>query len=392
MCLNASAKPGVIIIEGHVQGLANMRLLAKAGVPVIVVDKNDCIARYSKYCQGFYLCPEFIEDDFAEFLLELAKQKNLNGWLLLPSNDHAVHTLARYQSELQNTFKMLTPHLSVFDAIYDKSHLLELAKSLHIPTPKTTYFTDSQPGFINLEFPVVTKGKLGLTFYKTVGKKAILAKNEQQLRRDLKALAGIISLNETFTQEVIPFDGSNKTISFTSFCIDGEIKTFWMGVKLREHPLQFGTATFCESIFQQECLENSRQLLLALSYTGVCEIEFLHDPRDGFFKLIEINARTWLWVGLAAACGINYPLYIYNHVNGLPNDFPSTYQVGIRWRNFWTDTIFSSMAIFKGKLNIQDYLDSVRGDGLIDAVRDKDDPKPFWHMTRSLLHIYHQRQ
>ncbi len=24
------------------------------------------------------------------------------------------------------------------------------------------------------------------------------------------------------------------------------------------------------------------------------------------YKLIEINARTWLWVGLAKACGIDY--------------------------------------------------------------------------------------
>jgi len=374
-----------------VQGLANMRLLAKAGVPVVVVDKNDCIARHSKYCQDFYLCPEFIEDDFAEFLLQLAKKKNLNGWLLLPSNDHAVNTLSRHQPELQDTFKMLIPPLSVFATIYDKSRLLGLAQSLGIPTPKTDYFICTKPVSIDLNFPVITKGKLGLTFYKKVGKKAILSKNEKQLLQDLMALARVIGLSDTFSQEVIPYDGSNKTVSFTAFSVDGEIKTYWMGVKLREHPLQFGTATFCESVHKQECLEYSRQLLQALFYTGVCEIEFMRDPRDGLFKLIEINARTWLWVGLAAACGVNYPLFIYNHVNGLPNDFPATYQVGIRWRNFWTDTIFSFLAIFKGKLRILDYLQSVHGDGLIDAVRDKEDPRPFWMMTKMLFKLAKKR-
>ena len=163
-----------------------------------------------------------------------------------------------------------------------------------------------------------------------------------------------------------------------------------MGVKLREHPLQFGTATFCESVFEQACLDHSVPLLRALNYTGVCEIEYLHDPRDGQFKLIEINARTWLWVGLAAACGIDFPLYVYNHVNGLPLVYPSTYPVGVRWRNFWTDTLFSMQAMLTGRLRVSDYLNSLKGDGLIDAVRDKDDPKPFWAMALSLPKLFLQ--
>lgn len=385
-------KSGVIIIEGHVQGLCNLRILAKTGIPVVVVDKGDCIARHSKYCNGFFRCPNFLEDTFAEFLLDLAERENLKGWLLLPSNDHAVYTLARHQSQLQTVFKMLTPPLQVFETIYDKSRLLELARSLVIPTPQTSYFASCQPGPIDLSFPVITKGKRGLTFFKKVGKKAIIAADESQLRQRLKSLAEIIDLDETFTQEVIPFDGTNKTISFTAFCINGEIKTFWMGIKLREHPLKFGTATFCESIYQKECLTYSALLLGALNYTGVCEIEYLRDPRDGQFKLIEINARTWLWVGLAVACGVNYPLYIYNHVNGLSNDFPATYPLGLCWRNFWVDSIYSIMAMIKGQLKIEDYLHSLRGCVLIDAVRDKDDPKPFWVMSFSLPVIFFQRR
>jgi len=392
MCLNASTKPGVIIIEGHVQGLANLRLLAREGIPAIVVDKNDCIARHSKYCQAFYRCPDFIEDDFAEFLMQLAESQNLYGWLLLPSNDHAVCTLAHHQLRLQKAYKMLTPPLTVFDTIYDKSRLLNLAQSLGIPVPQTAYFTGSQLESAHLQFPVITKGKRGLSFYKKTGKKAILAKDATQFRKGLKLLSKVIALDETFTQEVIPFDGSNKTISFTAFCVNGEIKTFWMGIKLREHPLQFGTATFCESIYQQECLTHSSPLLRSLNYTGVCEIEYLRDPRDGQFKLIEINARTWLWVGLAAACGVNYPIHIYNHVNGLPNDFPAAYPVGVRWRNFWTDAAFSSLAILKRQLKIGDYLHSLRRDAIIDAVRDKDDPKPFRNMTLSLISIFNKRR
>jgi len=382
-----TSNPGVIIIEGHVQGLSNLRILGKAGIPAIVVDKGDCIAHHSKYCRGFFRCPEYIEETFADFLLELCEKENLQGWVLMPSNDHAVYTLARHRPRLETAFRLLTPPLDTFEKIYDKSRLLALAQQVGVPIPKTAYFETSSPEKIDLQFPVITKGKKGLTFYKKVGRKAILSNNIQQLRNNLDKIDQVISLNGTFTQEIIPFDGTNKTISFSAFCVEGQIKTVWMGVKLREHPLQFGTATFCESVFEQACLDQSIPLLRALNYTGVCEIEYLRDPRDNQFKLIEINARTWLWVGLAAACGVEFPLYVYNHVNGIPSDYPSGYPVGVRWRNFWTDTLFSMQAMLTGKLRISDYLKSLQGNGLIDAVRDHDDPKPFWAMTQMLFSL-----
>ena len=39
---------GVVVIEGHVQGLTNTRILGKAGIPVIVVDAGNCLAKHSR--------------------------------------------------------------------------------------------------------------------------------------------------------------------------------------------------------------------------------------------------------------------------------------------------------------------------------------------------------
>ena len=49
---------GVIVIEGHVQGLSNTRSLGEKGIPVYVVDKDNCIARYSRYRLNPSLNPE----------------------------------------------------------------------------------------------------------------------------------------------------------------------------------------------------------------------------------------------------------------------------------------------------------------------------------------------
>ncbi|HNR65773.1 MAG TPA: hypothetical protein PKJ95_05740, partial [Atribacterota bacterium] len=101
-----SNKPGAIIIEGHVQGLSNTRSLGEAGIPVYVVDKIKCIARHSKYCRKFFLCPDFIQDEFATFLIDLAEKEGVKGWVLIPSNDHAVYTISKHKTRLEQYYKL----------------------------------------------------------------------------------------------------------------------------------------------------------------------------------------------------------------------------------------------------------------------------------------------
>ena len=370
-------KSGAVIIEGHVQGLSNTRSLGEAGIPVYVVDKTDCIAAKSIYCKKFFLCPDFQTDDFADFLIKLAKEEKLNGWVLIPSNDHAVYSIAKHMKILKEYYKVTTPELTIIDNIYDKVRLLDVAQQHNIPIPRTQVFQTTNDQIAdNLQFPVITKGCRGLSFYKALRQKAFLANDEMELRRQLNFIAENHDIANSFTQELIPFDGHNKTVSFTTFCEAGEIKTFWMGVKLREHPLRFGTATFAKSVYVEECYEQSVLLLKALNYSGVCEVEYLFDPRDKKYKLIEINARTWLWVGLAKACGVDYAKLIYDYVNGNSIVWPQSYKQDIYWMNPFSDFVYSLFAIIQGKLSLSDYIAPLRNKNIVNALFIASDKKP----------------
>lgn len=378
-------KPGAIVIEGHVQGLSNTRSLGEAGIPVYVVDKNACIAAQSKYCQKFFICPDFQTDDFADFLIELAEKEGISGWVIIPSNDHAVYTISKNKQTLSRYYKVISPDLEITEKIYDKRKLLELASSLDLPCPATQYFRDiDEAPMSELKFPVITKGRNGLSFYKVMGKKAFLAADRVTLQQQLLLIAERYPVDGTFTQELIPFDGNNKTISFTAFCINGEIKAYWMGVKLREHPLRFGTATFARSIYEEACYKQSVPLLRALEYTGVCEVEYLLDPRDGKYKLIEINARTWLWVGLARACGVDYVRMIYAYLNGQPFNYPENYRTGVNWINPLSDFVYSMLAMLQLKLSPLAYLKTIFARDNVNALMAKGDNKPFF---RYILNI-----
>ena len=369
-------KPGAIVIEGHVQGLSNTRSLGEIGIPVIVLDRTSCLARYSKYCSRFFRCPDFILDDFADFLVTLAESEKIRGWLLLPSNDHAVITISRHKTRLEEYYKVTTPGIGILQNIYDKSELLKVANAVAIPAPPTFYLDSlDDEAIARLPYPVITRGRNGLSFFKSMGRKAFMATGELELREQLTQISAKIDIADTLTQEVIPFDGSNHTVSFTAFCMNGDIKTFWMGIKFREHPPKFGTATLCRSVLINELIEPSERLVRALNYTGVCEIEYLRHPSDNEYRLIEMNARTWLWVGLAKACGIDYAKMLYSFVNGEPVSFPGSYRVGLGWINRVTDTLIVLKSLLNGSLRLNDWFFSLRGKK-VSAVFNAKDPLP----------------
>jgi predicted ATP-grasp superfamily ATP-dependent carboligase len=180
---------------------------------------------------------------------------------------------------------------------------------------------------------------------------------EDDLKKVIDKLKEKIEAEVIFIQELIP-SGISKTISFTAFCVNGEIKTHWMGIKIREHPIKFGTSTYSKSTFIPGLIPVSEKLIRELNYSGICEIEFLKDQRDGTYKLIEINARTWLWVDLARRCGINYTLLLYNYLNDIPNVFPSTYDHDKEWIHYIIDLPFSITGIFKRHYTIKEIIGS----------------------------------
>jgi len=132
-------------------------------------------------------------------------------------------------------------------------------------------------------------------------------------------------------------------------------------------------------------------LVKALNYDGVCEIEFLQDPRDGKYYLIEINPRTWLWVGLAKACGVDYASMMYNHVHQFPQVFPKSYELGKYWKNEITDNIFTGAGLLQGKITFSSFKKHINKPK-IKALYCKNDPNPFWMFTFLLPYIFLKRR
>lgn len=383
-------KNGAIIIEGHVQGLSNVRALGEQGIPVIVIDVCHCLAQHSKFCQKFYKCPPFSSSNFIEFLIELCEKENLFNWVLLPSNDHIVENLSIHKKQISSFYKTLVPDWNILKNIINKKELLNVASRCNTPIPNTCY-----PETVKLvdkfSYPLLLKGNMGLSFYKKMHSKAIQVNNSMELNKELNNVLEKVDSNNIMIQELIPYDVKHKVISFTCFADKGEIKTYWIGEKLREHPIKYGTATLSRSIENSIILEQSMLLIEKLNYSGVCEVEYLFDNRDSKYKLIEINPRTWLWVELAKQSGINYALMIYNYVNAIPNVYPKSYKIDYKWINRVTDFVYSIKSCLKGNLSIREYFFQKRGKKVY-AIHSKNDIIPSLIFPFLLMYIFIKRR
>ena len=92
---------------------------------------------------------------------------------------------------------------------------------------------------------------------------------------------------------------------------DGTVLGLFCGRKLRQSPPGVGTCRVGEALWVDEVVDAALRLLRAFDFHGISQVEFKRDPRDGRFKLMEINPRLWQWHGLAAALGVDFPRIAY---------------------------------------------------------------------------------
>ena len=382
-------KSGVIVIGDHVQALGIVRSLGKRGVPVYLVNnRRICITRFSRYLKKFIKCPDFTDNRIINFLINLAKKERVDDWILMPTNDAAVYVLSRYKDALEEHFKVPTPSWDIVKYAYNKKLTYKLAERIGIPIPKTIYpeNTEDLRG-IDLNFPAIIKPATMHLFYKKTKTKVFKVNNKKELIEAYLKASRVIDPSEILVQEVIP-GGPEFLYSFCSFYKNGEIIGMFMGKRSRQKPMDFGkSSTYVESVFIRELIEPSKRFLDAINYYGLSEIEFKMDPRDGKFKLLEMNARTWLWHSLAIRCGVDFPYLIYKDLNGGNVKPVKTYRKNVKFIHIYTDLSVVIPLLLRGKMSLREYITSLKGEKEF-AVLSKDDPLPFIAETLTLPYLW----
>jgi predicted ATP-grasp superfamily ATP-dependent carboligase len=369
-------RPGAIVIGGDYQGLGIVRSLGRRGIPTCVIDDERSIAAFSRYTTHRVSYRSLREEEQAvAALLATGERRGLDGWILYPTREETVAAISRHRSVLSERFRVPTPAWDVVRRVWDKRQTYALATGLGIPVPRTWCPTGTADlAQIDGEPPFAVKPAIKEHFLYATKSKAWKAATPAELRERCEAAARIVGPGEVMVQELIPGDGRNQ-FACCAFFKAGRAVGVMTVQRRRQHPPEFGRAsTFVRTVEAPELEVLAERFLRALDYYGLVELEFKLDPRDGQFKLLDVNARTWGYHSLGARAGVDFPYLLYADQVGEPST-PRRAQPGLRWIRLATDVPTAALEYRRGRLDVRSYLRSVASAD-VEAVFSRRDPLP----------------
>jgi D-aspartate ligase len=352
--------PAAVIDVGWVNGLAAIRSLGRVGIRVLAVDhRPSALGFRSRYAERF-VCP----DPHADEERFIAFVRALGRIVVFPTHDEALNAIARHLDALDLLAPF--PGWDVLEQVQSKRSQLEHAVSAGVDAPQTRYpgsAAEARAAAQELGLPVLVKPERPIGF-------------KQRFRRQAFRCESVAEIEDAFTraeefgpmvQELVP--GGDDTLFTVGSYIsrDGRPLGVFSGRKLRQTPPGIGTCRVGEAVWVQEAVDAALALLRAFGYFGLSQVEFKRDPRDGRFKLMEINPRLWQWHGLASACSVDLPLIAYADLTG--RALPAVEMNGGGKR--WAITLLAGEGPAPQK------------PPYVDAVFARDDPKPgLVHLSR----------
>lgn len=367
---------GAIVIGEHCRGLGLVRSLGRRGIPVWTLEPaGQRLASMSRYTRRSFVWCGGSDGEQLEFLRSLAARHQLSGWTLFPTNDETTALFARHHAELSEHFRMSVPAWDVLEWAYDKRRTYRLAGTVGIDVPATSYArTPQELDNIDVAFPLILKPAFKKDDNQFTHDKAWRIDGRAQLIAQYEAARELVGADVVMIQELIPGSGEAQ-FSFGALCVEGRTVASVTARRSRQYPVDFGhSSSFVETVNVPAVEDAARRLLAAMRYSGLAEVEFKFDRRDGRYKLLDVNPRVWTWHALAAAAGVDFPYLLWRVLHG--ETVPALHgRPGVRWVRIGTDVPAALGEWWRGRLSIPDYAKSLQPPLQL-SILSADDPTP----------------
>lgn len=368
----------VVLGGSSVTSLGMCRTLSENGISVFCVDNRKNETAFSRFCAGFFAVPgiESSSRILKSFLAELDGRVDTSA-VVFPASDLFCLNLVRSMGEVNGKYVFLANRQSV-ETLVDKERFYLSLMRAELAHPETYFPLEDDLSEIekNLDYPVLVKPAVSQMFSRIFILKSFVAKD----RKELEKYLGLASEHRisVMVQQIV--SGPPTNVYGIAGYVDrnSEPKGVFAYRRIRDWPLGFGCNSMIESIpvsAVEPIKEITLDYLRSLKYTGLFEAEFKKDDRDGNFKLIEINARSWWQNRFATVCGLNLVLMAYLDAMGRKTSSKDTYRTGMRWIYALND-IQSAMTLFQsGNVSFFEWLSSYKS--LVDyAYFAPNDPLP----------------
>ena len=378
----------VLIVNCKIGGLGVLRSLGSKGVPIYILHEDPLQeALKSKYCRQIFI-KKFDENnqrDYLEYLLWIGSQIKTRA-ILIPTSDELSVFVSDHDGELSSHFMFTRNEPNLVKQLISKQGMYQLALEHGIPTPTTLFpnnFAEVEEFAKQVKFPVMLKGIYGKRLEMKNKPKMMIVHSKEELFANYKWLEDPDSPN-LMIQEYIP-GGDDQVYIFNGyFDENSECLAAFTGFKVRQYPIHKGAASLGECTWIEDVSNQTKNFMKKIGYKGILDIGYRLDPRDGHYKVLDVNPRLGGAFRLfVAENGMDVARALYlNFTNQvIPTVIP---RQGRRWLIEDWDIISSYRYFKEGTLNIGDWIKSFKGveEG---AWFSWQDPMPFLVMSMRRL-------
>ena len=329
---SASGTTPAVVLGSGLGALGALRLLRRAGVPVYSLSVGPSFESRSRWFRPLPGTHGVLAD--AASLARVLQASPLERCVLIPCSDTLLSAVAEIPPHLAARFPSSTPPPAVAARLTNKAKFATLLDAIDVPRPRTLIADDSSSldGIVDMQIrDLFLKPVDSARFLQSYGVKAYRVHDLVDARAKLAQIQA--DGHRVVVQEYVPGPGSNHFLIDGFSAANGQIRALFARRRLRMYPPDFGDSTHMISVPLAEvepAVQSLRAVLAALQYRGIFSAEFKIDARDGTFKILEINARVWIYVEFAGRCGVDVCTMSYRDALGLPTtDFPE-YRSGVR--------------------------------------------------------------
>jgi predicted ATP-grasp superfamily ATP-dependent carboligase len=319
--------PAIVCGGGNPAGVTIVQSLGPHGMPIHVLSNlRHPATRYSKYTTTTHLTPLGLggtrtsnniaePDELLDYLVD-----HVPRGVLFPGSDSNTRFLARHRQRLiDEGFGLCIPDLPTLETALAKSELADFCEAQGFPLPKTVHVhstDDLDEVRSSLDFPVILKGSHTKN-HRLVRTPDDLAREYatffQRFERIGTATTGAVA------QEWIPGD-ADQFVKLYVMCDQDSRVMAWhtlrrLRVQVRADGSQ-GDTLVARTERVDAVAEQWLPLFEALGWVGMASLETKYDPRDGTYKIIEINPRPWAILKVTVDCGVDVPMLYYRAAQG----------------------------------------------------------------------------
>ena len=284
--------------------LGVVRTLGRVGVPVHAITESGVSpVGSSRYCVQRFVWRATARDDpgqLAADLCDVGRQIGRRS-VIIPVDDESAVLVAEYAAELSEHFLFSRVRSGLSRQLASKSCLDALCREHAVPTPPTIVpasAAEAAAFAAEATFPIVVKNAMVWDRGKrnAVGVSPGASSSGTRVLHRPGDLLNLLPPDgqepSLIIQEHIPAEQSEDWFVHLYCDANSDCTLLFTGLKVRSWPPTAGSTACGYSISNPSLAEMSERFCKEIGYTGIADLDWRLDLRDGQYKLVDFNPRV----------------------------------------------------------------------------------------------------